>query len=32
MVEVYRVNCPDCGVKREEGAAVTQQGSVFPEV
>jgi DNA-directed RNA polymerase subunit RPC12/RpoP len=28
VIELYRLRCPDCGVKVGEGAAVAQQGSV----
>ena len=28
VVELYRVRCPDCGVKTGEGAAVAEQGAV----
>jgi len=30
LIELYRVRCPDCGVKNGENSAVAQQGTVQP--
>ena len=32
VIELYRVKCPDCGVKREKVPHFAQQGSILKEV